>query len=56
MSLLQTALRETLPGAPDRLDELSALIDLPGLSKPWQAAAKLRSGGANCLLNTRCGW
>jgi hypothetical protein len=47
MSLLQSALRETLPRVPDRLDELSALIvTLPGLSKPWQAAAKPPSGGA----------
>ncbi|WP_284410225.1 transposase domain-containing protein, partial [Acidovorax sp. SUPP3334] len=42
MSLLRSALRDTLPRVPDRLDELSALID-PG----WIAQALAASGKAS---------
>jgi Insertion element 4 transposase N-terminal/Transposase DDE domain len=42
MSLLQSALRETLPRVPDRLDELSALID-----PAWIEQALATSGKAS---------
>lgn len=42
MSLLESALRETLPRVPDRLDELSALID-----PVWIAQALAASGKAS---------
>ena len=40
MSLLQNALRETLPRAPDRLDELSALIDPSWIEQALAASGK----------------
>ena len=42
MSLLQSALRETLPRVPDRLDELGALID-----PSWIEQALVASGKAS---------
>lgn len=42
MSLFESALRETLPHTPDRLDELSALID-----PAWIAQALVASGKAS---------
>lgn len=40
MSLLQSALRETLPRVPDRLDELSALIDPSWIEQALAASGK----------------
>ena len=40
MSLLQSALRETLPRVPDRVDELSALIDPAWIEQALKASGK----------------
>ena len=40
MGLLQSALRETLPRVPDRLDELSALIDPAWIAQALAASDK----------------
>ena len=40
MSLLQSALRDTLPRVPDRLDELSALIDPAWIEQALAASGK----------------
>ena len=38
MSLLESALRETLPRVPDRLDQLSVLIDPAWIAQALQAS------------------
>ena len=40
MSLLESALRETLPRVPDRLDQLSVLIDPAWIAQALQASGK----------------
>ena len=40
MCLLANTLRETLPRVPDRLDELSALIDPAWIAQALQASGK----------------